>query len=184
MFLTAHNRTPLNWVVVLTTLVLLGAASHTSAQIQYGVSGLRVGQGNSMTRPASRSFFLALPMYELARGSYAVLVDPCVSISDSRGTIQFIVGIDPKIQIKLPTDSPWLLLETGVGLNMSSFTEIGGRQLGESFLFSPTASLGLRTNNFLTVFYTFKHFSNASLFQHNDGVNYQYIVFSVNFGGL
>jgi hypothetical protein len=98
--------------------------------------------------------------------------------------MEFIVGLDPKIQIKLPSASPIVLLESGVGVNLSSFTEIGGRQLGESFLFSPTASFGLKTNRFLTIFYTFKHFSNASLFHHNDGVNYQYIVFAVDPAGF
>ena len=162
--------------------MLLISVNLAPAQITDGLFGVRVGQGNSMTRPASRSFFLSVPLYRFTEESYALLVDPCASISDARGTMEFIVGLDPRLQLCFPTLSPWLLVEAGVGVNMSSFTEIGGRQLGKSFLFSPTASLGFRTNSLLTVFYTFKHFSNASLFHHNDGVNYQYIIFSVNLG--
>lgn len=145
---------------------------------------VRMGEGRTVTGPASRNFFLAYPVYRLESHFPVIHVDKVVSFSIDHGSVDVVVGIDPSLEIGIPLDDPVVTIEAGVGINLANFNEKDGRQLGGYFFFSPAAGFGVRANEILTVSYLFRHISNAGLFAANEGLNYQYIVFSINLRGL
>ncbi|MER3524867.1 MAG: hypothetical protein C4326_12660 [Ignavibacteria bacterium] len=90
-------------------------------------------------------------------------------------------------RLEWPYKMPKLSVEIGVGVNVLTSREIGQRHLGSNVLFSPTVSIGVEipwTNGVVGIFYMFRHLSNASMFEDNDGINYQYIVYSVSFASF
>jgi hypothetical protein len=149
---------------------------------------LRVGKGTTVTAHGSTSLYLSIPSHQLAGGGGSSLfyLDQSIALSQSRNTLDFIIGAAPMAQLELAHELPRLSVEFGVGLNYISAREMDGRQLGSHFLFSPTASAGIELpwmNSLLGIFYMFRHLSNAGIYRDNDGINFQYIVFSVRFRG-
>lgn len=147
---------------------------------------IRVGRGTTMTSPVLTSVYLSLPEHLLTDEHTfpAVYLDKSVVLSEEKRRLDFIVGVAPMIQFEFTHDVPRITFEAGVGVNVVSSRHMGGRQLGSNFLFSPTLSAGVEVpwmNGHLGIFYMFRHLSNASMFEDNDGINFQYIVFTVSF---
>jgi hypothetical protein len=167
---------------------LFAAQKAAVAQFSGNDIRLRVGKGTSVTAHGSTSLYLSIPSHQLTggRGSSLVYLDESIALSQSRNTLDFIIGAAPMAQFELAHDAPRLSIEAGVGLNYISAREMDGRQLGSHFLFSPTAAGGIELpwmNSLLGIFYMFRHLSNAGIYRDNDGINFQYIVFSVRFRG-
>lgn len=183
-----RNHIRLYQVALQLVLLLLVAVAGERAVAQYEDNGfhVRVGEGSSITTHGSRSVFLSLPKRRLAGGdtSPVVFVDQNVALCEERNRLDFIMGVAPMVQLELAHDIPRLTIEGGIGVNIVSSREMDGRQLGSNFLFSPTVSAGIELpwmKGLLGVFYMFRHLSNAGMFRDNDGVNFQYIVFSMSF---
>ena len=181
-----HHR----WSAVLVWFFVFFVVPRGAALAQFGGNdiNLRVGKGTSFTAHGSTSLYLSVPSHQLTgdRGSSLVYLDQSIALSQSRNTLDFIIGAAPMVQLELAHDAPGLSIEAGVGLNYISAREMDGRQLGSHFLFSPTVAGGIEVpwmNSLLGIFYMFRHLSNAGIYRDNDGINFQYIVFSVRFRG-
>ncbi len=158
----------------------------TAAQTHDHEFDIRVGNGSLMTSPGSRSIILSISAERLVSSDAfpIVYLDKNVALSEEGKRLDFIVGIAPMLRFKLGHDTPRFSIEAGIGVNLVSSRDIGSRQLGSNFLFSPTLGAGIEVpwiNGLLGVFYMFRHLSNAGMFRDNDGINFQYIVFSMSF---
>ncbi len=170
-------------------LLTFGTPAHVLAQDVMRDFDIRLGKGTTMTEPAHRSIFLSRPghVFFHSRENVVVYLEESVSFSEGSRGWDGIVGVSPMARILFSNDAPRLLLEAGVGVNLISTREINKRQLGSNVLFSPTVSAGVEVpwaGGFLGVFYMFRHLSNASMFEDNDGINFQYVVFSLRFSSL
>ena len=150
---------------------------------------LTVGKGSAMTSTGLPSFFISFPASWFATENAAATVyfDESLTLLEDRRRLSAIVGISPMLQLRPIHTIPEFLVKAGVGVNVLSSREIGGRHLGGNILFSPTVSAGIELpwmNNFLGVYYMFRHLSNAGLCDDNDGINFQYIVFCVRVKNL
>lgn len=177
-----------NSVVIQLSLLLFVAVlqERTAAQTEDHEFDIRVGNGSLMTSPGSKSIFLSISAERLVSSDAfpIVYLDKNIALSEEGKRLDFIVGVAPMLRLELGHDAPRFLIEAGIGVNLVSSRDIGSRQLGSNFLFSPTASAGVELpwlNGLLGVFYMFRHLSNAGMFQDNDGINFQYIVFSMSF---
>lgn len=147
---------------------------------------VRAGQGWSMTSPAVRSMVLSVPSHRLDEidSWFSVYVNQSVTLLHQHRHIGFIVSATPMFLLESATEFPRLSIEAGIGANVVSVRELGGRRLGSNFLFSPTLGAGIEVpwmNNVVGVSYLFRHLSNAGFFEDNDGVNFQYIIFTMRF---
>ena len=154
------------------------------AQFGNNLFDVRVGRGTTISANGSTSLYLSMPIRALSKEGRSSLffIDKSVALSQEGNKLDFIVGVIPMIEFELASSVPRLTVEAGIGLNYSSTKEMGGRKLGSNFLFSPTASAGIELpwmDGMLGIFYMFRHLSNAGIYEDNDGINFQYIVFSV-----
>lgn len=168
--------------------VLLGSAATVRGQVAHGFA-LRIGRGTTLTEPVRRSIFIARPMdvFSPLSSPFSLYLDPSIAVSEKGQGLDLIAGVTPMARWELRSDMPKLSFDVGVGMNILTSRSIGQRQLGSNVLFSPTVCTGVEipwTNGVVGIFYMFRHLSNASMFEDNDGINYQYIVFSVSFGSL
>lgn len=156
------------------------------AQIGGDLLDVRVGRGTAISASGSTSLYLSMPVRGFTRGgeSSMFFVDKSIALSQEGNKLDFIIGVIPMAEFELAPDVPRLTIEAGVGLNYVSTREMGGRRLGSNILFSPTVSAGVELpwmDGLLGIFYMFRHLSNAGIYQDNDGINFQYIVFSMRF---
>lgn len=171
------------------SLLVFGTATPMFAQNLMRDFDIRLGKGTTMTEPVRRSIFLSRPVHFFfhARNTVAVYLEQSLSLSEGSHGLDAIVGVGPMGRVQFSDDMPRLSFEAGVGVNFISTREIGKRQLGSNVLFSPTVSAGIEipwAGGFLGVFYMFRHLSNASMFEDNDGINFQFVVFSMRFAAL
>ena len=174
--------------IFILSVYLVAACSYQKAFAQLGddLLDVRVGRGTTISASGSTSLYLSMPVRGLTRGreSSIIFVDKSFTLSQEKNKLDFIIGVIPMAQFELSSDVPRLTLEAGVGLNYVSARELGGRRLGTNFLFSPTMSAGVELpwmDGLLGIFYMFRHLSNAGIYRDNDGINFQYIVFSMRF---
>jgi hypothetical protein len=166
-------------------LMIVVLNSNSVAQGISRAQELRAGKGSSMTPQGLRSLFFSYPSFltsDIQMPAF-LYVDESITLFEDKRRFDFIIGMSPMFRLELMRNVPRILIEGGVGINLISTRQVDGRQLGSNFLFSPTLSGGIEipwTHGLLGVFYTFRHLSNASMFEDNDGVNFQYIVFSIN----
>ncbi len=168
-------------------LITMGTVTQLSAQSLMRDFDIRLGKGTTMTEPVRRSIFLSRPAYIFfhAREKVLVYLEESLSLFDGGRGLDAIIGVGPMARVQFSDNIPRFSLEAGVGVNLTSTREISQRQLGSTVLFSPTLSAGIEVpwaGGFLGVFYMFRHLSNASMFEDNDGINFQYVVFSMRFG--
>lgn len=154
------------------------------SQVTYGGPTIRLGQGNSLTTPAARSFLIETSGQIRLDQFPFVRISECLTVSTERDRIHLIAGLESMFFYSFPPKAPLVLMELGSGINLTNFTEAGGRRLGSKLLFSPGFSVGFRFGGLLDVLYTFKHYSHAGLFGENAGVNFQYVVFAVSMPGF
>jgi hypothetical protein len=179
-----------HWLLRLLLILLMPVAtSFASAQGSMRDFDVRVGKGTTMTEPVRRGIFLSKPLHYFSAASdpVAVYLEESISLSEERRGMDAIVGVGPTARVESSYDMPRLSLEAGVGVNLVSTRVIGNRQLGSNVLFSPTISAGIEVpwaGGYLGVSYMFRHLSNASMFEDNDGINFQYIVFSMRFASF
>lgn len=87
-------------------------------------------------------------------------------------------------QILLNSKNFSFILDSYIGMNYIDKNRIGDRNLGENFIFSDNIKFGLRFGDSvipgLSIFYQFRHISNAGIYNDNMGYNSQYILFSLN----
>lgn len=174
-------RIPLQLVLFLSVLALNGRAFSQPARDEIGI---RVGTGTSMTTPRLRSIFISVPArwLEKVSPSHLLHIDESIMLSEEPGKFNVVAGVTPMIRLEFMRETPRISLEAGVGVTLTTRREMGGRQLGSNFLFSPTIAAGVEApwmNSLLGVFYMVRHLSNAGLFEDNAGVNFQYIVFFI-----
>ena len=81
-------------------------------------------------------------------------------------------------------ESMKLVLDSYISMNYIDRKKIGNRNLGENFIFSDNLKVGLEFGNSilpgLSIFYQFRHISNAGIYHENMGYNSQYIFVSLN----
>ena len=159
---------------------------HGDAQVLWHDVDIRIGEGSSMGNSGSKSVYVSLPSrhFEVGNTTLFGYVDQGIIVSGEWRRPNVIAGVTPMVQFELAHEVPRICIEAGVGVNIGAPHEMDGRQLGGNFLFSPTVSAGIEVpwmNSFLGVFYLLKHFSNAGLFEDNQGINFHYIVFSMRF---
>lgn len=179
------TRQRLLWPLLL--LLTSGAGAHIFAQNIAQDFDIRLGKGTTMTEPAHRSIFLSRPahVFFYARENVVMYLEESLSFSEGSHGWDAIVGVGPMARVYFSDEMPRLLLEAGVGVNLITTREISNRHLGSNVLFSPTVSAGIEvpwTNGSFGLFYMFRHLSNASMFEDNDGINFQFVVFSLNCG--
>lgn len=139
-----------------------------------------------MTQNGLKSVYVSFPADGFTNwDSFPVVyLDQSIMISDEAGKLNAVLGISPMIQLELAHGTPRIYVEAGIGANITTLRKMDGRQLGSNFLFSPTMSAGIEIpwmDGLFGIFYMFRHLSNAGMFEDNDGVNFQYIVFSMRF---
>lgn len=178
-------RTSCHQISLWSAALLLLLASNPFLHAQERIE-IRAGQGWSITSPGLRSIFLSVPHQRLdeVNSHLSINLNQTVTMLQRQRELEFIVGVTPVILLELAKEFPRIGIEAGVGANIISTKEIDGRQLGSNFLFSPTVSVGIEVpwlNNVVGVSYMFRHLSNAGFFEDNDGVNFQYIIFSMTF---
>ncbi|MDL1891744.1 acyloxyacyl hydrolase [Sphingobacteriales bacterium CHB3] len=178
-------------VIIFLLSFLLFSPDDKSAKAQFSADKIevRVGKGWSITTPGLRSVYLSVPSRRLDEISSSVnlYLNQSVTLIEQHRHVEYIVGAAPMVLFELGIDFPRVSFEAGVGANYISIREIDGRRLGSNFLFSPTFSAGIEVpwlSNVIGVHYSFRHLSNAGLFEDNDGVNFQYIIFSMTFGSF
>lgn len=158
------------------------------AQIPHRVFDLRVGKGTSLTDPVNRSVFVAVPVRSYGRGEVLSLyLEQSLLLSQEQGAVHVAVGLAPMMRAEFSAGMLQLSVEAGVGLNLLSTRVIARRHLGSKLLFSPTVSVGVEVpwmQGYVGMYYMFRHLSNASMFVDNDGINYQYIIFSFRFSRI
>lgn len=166
-------------------ILLLAFCSNTFAQANGRPNEFRAGSGSTMTSHGFRSMFIALPASWIPHSDFPsfLYIHENLTLLEVRRRLDFAVGMSPMFRFEIGQEFPRLLLEAGVGVNYISTRVVDGRQLGSHFLFSPAVSGGFEiplTKGLLGIFYTFRHLSNAGFYEDNDGVNFQYIVFSLD----
>ena len=168
-------------------LLILLHSNEATAQMGERFLDVRVGRGTSLSGQGSTSLYLSMPGDGLLgdRRTSMIYLDKSIALSQERDRLDLIVGVIPMAKFELMDEFPRLSFEGGVGLNYLTTRQIGGRRLGMNVLFSPTLAGGIEVpwmDGYLGIFYMFRHLSNASLREDNDGINFHYIVFSISTG--
>lgn len=150
---------------------------------------IRAGQGWSITTPSVRSMYVAIPSHRFDEITTPLFlyVNKSITMFERSRNLEFILGVTPTILVELAREFPRVSVEGGIGLNVLSTRRIGGRNLGSNILFSPTLGASIEVpwlDNVVGISYLFRHLSNAGFVETNDGVNFQYIVFSMSFRGF
>jgi hypothetical protein len=181
-----HHQTKKVLLVVCIFFSTLAFARSSNRPQSVQPFSLRLGQGLCVTMPKLQTTFLASSyLVPFEKYDWLLLhINGCLDfLEDNLGNRDYIVGAVPTAELCATGIPLSPFLELGVGINYVSNMYLSGRALGSNMLFSPTVSGGIHLNeNFmgLTLAYTFRHLSNASLHDDNDGVNFQYI--TVSFG--
>ncbi len=95
-----------------------------------------------------------------------------------------VVGFGGGFKKTYNLDKINFIFDSYIGMNYIDQNKIGNRNLGENFIFSDNIRLGLEFIDYLipglSIFYQFRHISNAGIYNENMGYNSQYIFLSVN----
>jgi len=178
------KRFPISITLVIVVFLLLSGNGLAEEKERYFEIGL--GGGVNIEAVNTKQVLLAPALNWKIKGSESLrfrLEGNLEFIKDDKNLV-VVGGVAPFLRLCPPNTNVRPFFEVGVGANLSSRDEIGGRRLGGTFVFSLMGGVGLefvKKEYMISLSYRFRHLSNAHLYPTNQGMNFQYAMVSVGF---
>lgn len=147
-----------------------------------------IGVGRNLNSGCSTEQVLLIPAAQWSIDripSLKLRLEGPLEIINHDGTLTVVVGVAPMVRLFLaPGSESGFFIEGGAGANYISRQSIGSRDLGGSFIFSPSGGAGYvfsRKGRDCALSLRYRHISNAGIYSENAGMDSLYLMGTISF---